>query len=97
MFKPGESGNPKGKPKGAENKLTKEIRAKIGLILNNNIDKVQSDLDKLEPKDRLTILLQLVKYVTPQLKAMEVETTIQDNNSRFNPIVIEYNNGTERN
>lgn len=97
MFRPGESGNPKGKPKGAENKLTKEIRAKIGLILNNNIDKVQSDLDKLEPKDRLNILLQLVKYVTPQLKAIEVDTTIQDNNNRFNPIVIEYNNGTERN
>ena len=97
MFKPGTSGNPNGKPKGAENKVTKEIRAKIGLILNNNIDKVQTDLDKLEPKDRLNILLQLIKYVTPSLKAMEVDTTIQDNNNRFNPIVIEYNNGTERN
>lgn len=96
MFKPGTSGNPNGKPKGAENKVTKEIRGKIALILNNNIDKVQTDLDKLEPKDRLSILLQLIKYVTPQLKAMEVETTIQDN-KRFNPIVIEYNNETERN
>lgn len=97
MFQPGRSGNPNGKPKGAENKVTKEIRGKIALILNNNIDKVQTDLDKLEPKDRLNILLQLVKYVTPQLKAIEVDTTIQDNNNRFNPIVIEYNNGTERN
>lgn len=97
MFKPGTSGNPNGKPKGAENKVTKEIRGKIALILNNNIDKVQTDLDKLEPKDRLSILLQLIKYVTPQLKAMEVDTTIQDNNNRFNPIVIEYNNETERN
>ena len=86
-----------GRQKNTPNKITSEIRAKIGLILNNNIDKVQSDLDKLEPKDRLNILLQLVKYVTPQLKAIEVDTTIQDNNNRFNPIVIEYNNGTERN
>ena len=31
MFKPGMSGNPNGKPKGAENKLTKEIREKIDL------------------------------------------------------------------
>ena len=97
MFTPGTSGNPKGKPKGATNKNTKELRGKISLILNNNIDKVQSDLDKLEPKDRLNVLLQLVKYVTPQLKAMEVETTIQDNNNRFNPIVIEYKDETERN
>ena len=86
-----------GRQKNTPNKITSEIRGKIALILNNNIDKVQTDLDKLEPKDRLTILLQLIKYVTPQLKAMEVETTIQDNNNRFNPIVIEYNNGTERN
>lgn len=91
MFRPGESGNPNGKPKGAENKLTKEIRGKIALILNNNIDKVQTDLEQLEPKDRLTVLLQLMKFVTPQLKAIELDTTIQENN-RFNPIIIEYGN-----
>ena len=86
-----------GRQKNTPNKTTKELRDKISSIINNNIDKVQSDLDKLEPKDRLSILLQLVKYVTPQLKAMEVETTIQDNNTRFNPIVIEYKDETERN
>ena len=86
-----------GRQKNTPNKITSEIRGKIALILNNNIDKVQTDLDKLEPKDRLTILLQLIKYVTPSLKAMEVDTTIQDNNNRFNPIVIEYNNETGRN
>jgi hypothetical protein len=86
-----------GRQKNTPNKTTKELRDKISSIINNNIDKVQTDLDKLEPKDRLNILLQLVKYVTPQLKAMEVETTIQDNNNRFNPIVIEYKDETERN
>ena len=86
-----------GRQKNTPNKTTKELRDKISSIINNNIDKVQKDLDKLEPKDRLNILLQLVKYVTPQLKAMEVETTIQDNNNRFNPIVIEYKDETERN
>jgi len=86
-----------GRQKNTPNKTTKELRDKISSIINNNIDKVQSDLDKLEPKDRLNILLQLVKYVTPQLKAMEVETTIQDNNNRFNPMVIEYKDETERN
>ena len=90
MFTPGTSGNPKGKPKGAENKLTKEIRAKIGLILNNNIDKVQTDLDKLEPKDRLNVLLQLMKFVTPQLKQIEVDHQEQEHN--FTPIIIDFTN-----
>lgn len=86
-----------GRQKNTPNKTTKELRDKISSIINNNIDKVQSDLDKLEPKERLTILLQLLKHTIPTYKAIELDTTIEDNNNRFNPIVIEYNNETERN
>jgi len=90
MFKPGTSGNPKGKPKGATNKNTKELRGKISLILNNNIDKVEQDLKQLQPKDRLNVLLQLMKFVTPQLKQVEVEH--QEHEHNFRPIIIDFSN-----
>jgi len=90
MFKPGTSGNPKGKPKGATNKNTKELRGKISLILNNNIDKVEQDLKQLQPKDRLNVLLQLMKFVIPQLKQVEVEHQEQEHN--FTPIIIDFTN-----
>ena len=90
MFTPGTSGNPKGKPKGATNKNTKELRGKISLILNNNIDKVQTDLEQLQPKDRLNVLLQLMKFVTPQLKQVEIEQ--QEQEQSFRPIIIDFTN-----
>ena len=90
MFKPGTSGNPKGKPKGATNKNTKELRGKISLILNNNIDKVEQDLEQLQPKDRLNILLQFMKFVIPQLKQVEVDYQEQEHN--FRPIIIDFTN-----
>jgi len=90
MFRPGTSGNPKGKPKGATNKNTKELRGKISLILNNNIDKVEQDLKQLQPKDRLNVLLQLMKFVIPQLKQVEIEQQEQEHN--FRPIIIDFTN-----
>jgi len=90
MFTPGTSGNPKGKPKGATNKNTKELRGKIALILNNNIDKVQTDLEQLQPKDRLNVLLQFMKFVIPTLKQVEVEH--QEHQENFRPIIIDFTN-----
>ena len=90
MFRQGMSGNPKGKPKGATNKNTKELRGKIALILNNHIDKVEQDLKDLSAKDRLNILLQLMKFVTPQLKQVEVEH--QEHQESFRPIIIDFTN-----
>ena len=69
-FKKGQSGNPSGKPKGAINKTTKEIRETITHIVSNNIDTIQNDLDELSPKDRIKILVDLIQYVMPKLKAV---------------------------
>lgn len=96
MFQPGRSGNPNGKPKGAENKVTKELRGKITSIVNGQIDKVQTDLELLEPKDRLNILLQLLKFCTPQLKAIEYEASAETNNP-FKPIIINVTDESKRN
>ena len=46
---------------------------------------MQSDLDSLEPKDRLQILIQLSKFVLPQLQAIGLETF---NNKQ--PILLDF-------
>ena len=84
-----------GRQKNTPNKTTKELRDKISSIVNNNIDKVQTDLEQLEPKDRLTVLLQLMKFITPQFKAIELDATIQENN-HFKPIIINVTDESKR-
>lgn len=75
-FEPGN--NLGGRTKGSANKATSEIREKFQILLENNIEKVQEDLNKLEPEERLKILLSLSKFVVPTLKAMDVKTQIQE-------------------
>ena len=62
-FNKNQSGNPKGKPKGAVNKTTKDLKEFIQNFISNNLDNIQNDFDKLEPKDRLNYIDRLMKYV----------------------------------
>ena len=79
-----------GRSKNTPNKITKELRQKIASIVDGKVDKVEQDLNNLSSKDRLNILLQLMRFVTPQFKAIELDSTIQDN-SDFKPIIINLN------
>ena len=72
-FKPGHNLS-KGRPKGASNKSTETIKRNISMLLENNIDTVQSDLDEMQPRDRVNALLQFMKFVIPTQKAVEIDT-----------------------
>jgi hypothetical protein len=72
-FKPGHNLS-KGRPKGASNKSTETIKRSISMLLENNIDTVQSDLDEMQPCDRVNTLLQFMKFVIPTQKAVEIDT-----------------------
>ena len=76
-FQKGQSGNPSGKPKGAINKTTKEIREAITFFVSNNLEGFQSDLDALSPKDRIKVLVDLIQYITPKLKAVGYQEVIE--------------------
>jgi hypothetical protein len=71
-FKPGHNLS-KGRPKGASNKSTETIKRSISMLLENNIDTVQSDLDEMQPRDRVNALLQFMKFVIPTQKAIELD------------------------
>ena len=63
-------GNP-GKPKGATSKQNKEIRERFKMLLDNNLDQIEDDLQKLNSKDRIDAILNLASFVVPKLKAVE--------------------------
>jgi len=64
--------NDKGRPPGAANKITEHIREAFTDLLDNNLEKMQSDLDSLKPSERLRVLLELSSFVIPKLKATEI-------------------------
>lgn len=66
-------GNP-GKPKGAKNKVTNDLRSRISDFLTDEFDEIKADFKKLEPKDRLKFFTDLIQYSVPKLQAMQLET-----------------------
>lgn len=62
-----EKGN-SGRPKGAKNKVTTQMRDLIQQLFDDNFDTIQEDLESLEPKDRLKFMTDLLPYLLPKLQ-----------------------------
>ncbi len=67
----GKSNNPAGKPKGTQNKTTKEMREMILNICEGHISKVNTELKKLEGKEFIDAMSKLFGLVLP--KQAEIE------------------------
>jgi len=76
-----------GRNAGTPNKVTSEVREQFQHLLENNIDKMQNDIEQLEPKDRLKVMLELSKFVIPTLKATEFK---QDIGHTIEPIIFQF-------
>lgn len=72
----GKTNNPFGRPAGTANKVTASLKAKIELILENNIDLFQQDLEALDPKDRLNLIVKLFDFVLPRQRDLKLDTEI---------------------
>lgn len=86
-----------GRTKGTPNKTTAKLRERFTSLLESNIDTIQSDLNTLEPKDRIKTLLEISKFVIPTLKAVDtkIETDFDNLKFDFEPIKIEIIHPTE--
>ena len=77
--------NKEGRSIGTPNKVTAKVRESFATLLENNLVRLQDDIDSLKPAERLNLILQVAKFVIPTLKAIEV----QDNGERERtPLVI---------
>jgi hypothetical protein len=70
-FEPGNTLG-KGRPVGSINKSTAETKAFLARISNKLGERVEEDLDLMDPKDRVKIWLELQEYLIPKLSRTEL-------------------------
>ncbi len=59
--------------KGVPNRTTQQVRKAFQLLIDDNLEQMQSDLDALQPKDRLRFIIDLSKFILPQLQAVSID------------------------
>ena len=72
-FQKGNAGG--GRPKGSKSKASTQLKIQVQKLLDDNMDMVQHDLDQLEAKDRLKLMIDLMAFVMPKMKSVEATVT----------------------
>ena len=57
-----------GRKKGTPNRLTKEVRAVLKEVVFDEISQIHLHFEKLDPKDRVELLIKLMPYVCPKIQ-----------------------------
>jgi uncharacterized protein YfkK (UPF0435 family) len=70
--------------------MVKEIREKLAILLLDSFDRLPEDFKKLDPKDRITSLTQLSRYVLPSLQSVDVTPKV-DQSEEFEEKIKEIN------
>ena len=73
---------------GVPNRATSEVRRAFQQLVENNLPQMQTDLDSLEPRDRLKFMLDLAKFILPTLQAVSVDDLRENEAQGFNVLTI---------
>ncbi len=77
-FKPGVSGNPAGRPKGARDKVNTVVREAISGFLEKQLPVFfQTDYPKLKPEMKARFLSDLIPYDTAKLSNVSLEIQLE--------------------
>lgn len=80
---------------GIPNRATNEVRRAFQLLVENNLPKMQKDLDSLEPKDRIKFMLDMAKFILPQLQSISIDDLREQEAQGFNVLTINLKNGSD--
>ena len=72
-FKKGQGGRKPGKP----NKATTDLRQWINDFIDSNLEQIQQDWKRLEPRERIVLFEKLLKYSIPTLQATSLTTDFE--------------------
>ena len=67
-----------GKPVGSRNKSNIELKDRTKRLLDMSLQTFENDLQALEPKDRINVMLKLLEYQIPKLKPIESQFNLGD-------------------
>ena len=85
-----------GTRKGVPNRVNHEVRKSFKLLIENNLERLQNDLDELEPKDRIRFILEMARFILPTLQAVSVDDLREKEIQGFNVLTINLkNNGND--
>ena len=81
--------------KGVPNRATSEVREAFKQLVENNLPQMQSDLDSLEPKERIKFMLDMAKLILPQLQSISIDDLREKEVQGFNVLTINLKNGSD--
>lgn len=81
--------------KGVQNRTTQQVRKAFQQLVENNLPKMQKDLDSLEPKDRIKFMLDMAKFILPQLQSISIDDLREKEVQGFNVLTINLKNGSD--
>ena len=80
-----------GRTAGTENKTTKEIRAVLKEVVNDELSNIESLLCELQPKERIELIIKLMPFVLPKLAPEPIEKP-KEKIRKFKVVVVDDNN-----
>lgn len=58
------------------------------MLVENNLERLQDDLNELEPKDRIKFILEMAKFILPTLQSVSVDDLRENEAESFNVLTI---------
>jgi hypothetical protein len=78
--RPGQTGNKNGRPKNALTKISGDLRTRITNFLQENWQDVEAEYKKLNGRDKLLFVKDLLPYASPRLAASQVDMMMDVSN-----------------
>ena len=97
-LKKGITNNPNGRKKGVPNKITKDLKESIKLIIENEFESLPETLQQLEPEKRIDVLIKLLPYIVPKLQNIQIEPTKEEEEKKVTIIrFVDFNQQNKAN
>lgn len=62
-----------GRKAGTPNKATTDLKSKISALVDEQFETIQTDLESLDPKERVTAYLKFLEYVLPKQREQKID------------------------